>query len=600
MNLGKRRFSILGKLILTFLIVISPMYVIGTRINEWGAQLVRNEISKSLQSQIQFYRTSLENEIDRMGRIQRQYVNDEDLVSLSVTPESLTEYQKLVTVKRFQQRLVLLKESSIYIAKASVYIPPINKIISSEELAGTLPRDRLDALKRDATSLHKGLFYLDDDRLYMREYYPSNQLIDGRDPVFVLELELSIPAMQKYLTQISSYELGGAAIVKDDWDLVNTQNNEAYAIISKTVRESMTTWRDHPSQATPVENHIVTVGKQRLLTVAAYSSSLDLTVLAFVPEKAVMGPLEHYQIYLWLISFIALIVIVLFSYYVYRIIHRPLSRLVRAFRKVESGDLQVELTYKSSDEFNYLYEQFNNMVAHLKKLIFEIYEQKIRAQQSELKQLQSQINPHFLYNSFYLLYRMTKAHDFDNSTRFTKFLGDYFQYMTRNGSEEVPLERELSHVRAFAEIQTIRYMNRITFTMDPLPEACKMIIVPRLILQPIVENAYHHGFDLDHTDRHLRVYATHSELEDGMSLVAIHVEDNGQGMTEEELRTYKAKMLDEDASEEITGMLNVHRRLRLRFGDKAGVHLASREGGGLIVSVCIPFSYSDNTMMNHD
>lgn len=152
-----------------------------------------------------------------------------------------------------------------------------------------------------------------------------------------------------------------------------------------------------------------------------------------------MGPLDHYQVYLYLISLCALIVIILFSIYVYRIIHRPLSRLVRAFRKVESGDLQVELTYKSSDEFHYLYAQFNNMVAHLKKLIFEIYEQKIRTQQSELKQLQSQINPHFLYNSFYLLYRMTKAQDFENSTRFTKYLGDYFQYMTRNGSEEVPL-----------------------------------------------------------------------------------------------------------------------------------------------------------------
>lgn len=584
----QRRFSILGKLIITFLIVLSPMYVIGTRINEWGAKLVRNEISKSLESQIQFYRTSLENEIERMGRIQRQYMNDEDLESLSITAGSLTEYQKLVILKRFQQRLVLLKESSMYIERASVFIPPINKIIASDELAGDLSRDRLDQLKK-GSSMRNGLFYHEGDHLYLREYYPNTQFTSGRDPMFVLEVELSMSAMQTYLKQISNYEQGGSAIIQADWDIVQTQNTEAYSLINKTVKEQMVTLRNQSPMNDQTTNQLVKVGKQRLLLVSTYSPLLQLTLVAFVPEKTVMGPLDHYQVYLYLITLCAIVVIVLFSLYVYRIIHRPLSRLVRAFRKVESGDLQVELAYKSSDEFHDLYKQFNNMVAHLKKLIFEIYEQKIRTQQSELKQLQSQINPHFLYNSFYLLYRMTKAHDFDNSTRFTKYLGDYFQYMTRNGSEEVALELEWSHVRAFAEIQSIRYMDRISFGMEPLPERCKRVIVPRLILQPIVENAYQHGFDQDHHERHLQISSHCYEDDEGEWVVVINVEDNGKGMTEEQLRDFYAKTQEGQPSEEITGVLNVHRRLRLKFGEKAGIRIQQRDGGGLIVSVIVPF-----------
>lgn len=584
----QRRFSILGKLIITFLIVLSPMYVIGTQINEWGAQLVRNEISKSLESQIQFYRTSLENEIERMGRIQRQYMNDEDLESLSITAESLTEYQKLVILKRFQQRLVLLKESSMYIERASAYIPPIHKIIASDDLAGDLSRDRLDQLKQ-GSSMRNGLFYHEGDHLYLREYYPNTQFTEGRDPMFVLEVELSMPAMQTYLRQISNYEQGGSAIIQADWDIVQTQNTEAYSLINKTVKDQMVTLRNQSPMNDQTTNQLVKVGKQRLLLVSAYSPSLQLTLVAFVPEKTVMGPLDHYQVYLYLITLCAIVVIVLFSLYVYRIIHRPLSRLVRAFRKVESGDLQVELAYKSSDEFHDLYKQFNNMVAHLKKLIFEIYEQKIRTQQSELKQLQSQINPHFLYNSFYLLYRMTKAHDFDNSTRFTRYLGDYFQYMTRNGSEEVALEMEWSHVRAFAEIQSIRYMDRISFEMEPLPESCKRVIVPRLILQPIVENAYQHGFDQDHHERHLQISSHCYEDDDGEWIVEINVADNGKGMTEEQLRDFYAKTQEGQPSEEITGVLNVHHRLRLRFGEKAGIRIRQRDGGGLIVSVIMPF-----------
>jgi len=568
------------------------MYVVGTQINDWGSTIVRKEILKSLQTQLLFYRTSLENEIDRLLRLQREYVNDEDLESLSITSESLTDFQKLTAIKRFQTRLNVMKQSSLYVARASAYIPPISRTISTDELSGPLLADKLVQLKQDAALPQHGLFYHNGEKVLLREYYPTTQVAEERDPMFVLELELSTPKIKQYLSQMSDSKLGGAAVLHPDWEIVSTNNEAAYASISIPLREQSLQLAEAGAMEAPAEMSTVSIDQQTFLTVSAYSPALGVTLLAFVPENEIMGALDRYQLYMWLITIVAMLVVVLFSFYMYRLIHRPLQKLIRAFRKVESGDLQVALSYTSSDEFHDLYEQFNTMVTQLNKLVFEVYEQKIHVQQSELKQLQSQINPHFLYNSFYLLYRMTKAHDFDNSTRFSKYLGDYFQYVTRNGEDEVPLVMELQHVRALCEIQTIRFAGHITFSIEEMEESFKTIRVPRLILQPIVENAYQHGFELAHENRHMAIRFTTVAQDSGSKRLLIRVEDNGQGMTTEKLERWHGLLNGKDQPTEITGVLNVHRRLRLKYGDLAGVSIQSRPGGGLSVSISLPLPES--------
>src|SRR5690606_13977204 len=95
------------------------------------------------------------------------------------------------------------------------------------------------------------------------------------------------------------------------------------------------------------------------------------------------------------------------------------------------------------------------------ELIHQVYEQQLRAQSSELKQLQSQINPHFLYNTYFILYRLAKLNDNESIARFSHYLGDYFQYITRNASEDIPLEMEFKHAMTYAEIENIRFNNRI-------------------------------------------------------------------------------------------------------------------------------------------
>jgi len=287
-----------------------------------------------------------------------------------------------------------------------------------------------------------------------------------------------------------------------------------------------------------------------------------------------------------MLSGISLAVVVAFSYWIFRLIHFPLRKMVRAFRKVEKGDLSLTIVHRNYDEFQYLYGQFNVMVGKLKHSIQEVYESRIMAQQSELKQLQSQINPHFLYNTYFMVHRMADAHDVDNVAKATKYLGEYFQYITRNSSDEATVEEEWNHTLAYLEIQQMRFHNRIEARVSGVPAIeADGARIPRLILQPLVENAYQHGLKAKATGGIVEMRA--ERLKDGS--LALSVEDNGDELSDDRLlglRNRLASRREEYA--EKTGLLNVHRRLTLRFGEERGLVVSRSSLGGLKVEMVVP------------
>lgn len=587
-----KRVSIFGKLAFAFLLVITPLYVLGIYISNQGSTIVDKEISKSLQQQLQFYLLSLETEIERMVALQREFMNDEDLDELSMMHERMSTYERLSAIKRLQTRLKFIQESSMYIDSAQAYIPSVQRVVSSNREVYELNQIMLDTLKTGAYSTSHPLIFQGDE-LYVREYYPSPYNLEIRNPNFVLELKLSVPSLYRFLEQLPGYEQGGAALISESATIVSDKHHSSYQLISEKLKQHL--WIEHPDSSGG-DNAITStmrleVDQEVLLTTFQYSPSLNAYLLVYVPEHEVMGPLQKYQWYMWVIFGIGLLAIPIFAYWIYRIIHRPLRKMVGAFRKVESGILQLKIKHNSNDEFHYLYEKFNYMVAHLNTLIYEVYEQKIHLQRSELKQLQSQINPHFLYNSFYLLYRMIKAYDNENAIRFTRFLGDYYQYITRDAQEEVKLQEEVQHVRAYIEIQAIRFGERIKVDMADIPESIREITVPRLILQPIVENAYQHGFQERYENCLLSIQFRSATTPGNQPIIIIEVTDNGTGMTEEKLEQLRRTFTYEHDME-VTGLLNVHRRLRLKYGDLAGLAF-ERAASGLTVSLTIPYMKKD-------
>jgi two-component system sensor histidine kinase YesM len=269
---------------------------------------------------------------------------------------------------------------------------------------------------------------------------------------------------------------------------------------------------------------------------------------------------------------------------------KPLLELVKSFRKVENGDLQVSIKHNLNNEFGYLYERFNDMVRNLKTLIDQVYNQKILMQRAEMKQLQSQINPHFLYNSFFIINTMARIGD-ENLVTFTKLLGEYFRFVTRNSSDYIPLADEINHARVYTSIQLMRFSKRLQIQFAECPEKYSNLSVPRLILQPIIENAFEHGIEKKKSSGIIQISFEVNEKE-----LNIIVEDNGDDMADTRLTDLQRALEFTGDESEVTGIINIHRRIRLVFGEESGLQVLRSCLGGLKVIMKIKLPGDENNV----
>jgi len=577
-RLSPHRLSLFPKLILMFLVVIAPLFGLSLALNELGRQEVQSQLSDALAERMQYELQSLENELRRVAEAQQQLVNDSDLLTLSSQSPILSDYQRSQAINRLGDKLLVLQESSPYIQQASLYIVADDRLIAT---GGLHDRERLGSdLMMAAREVYRSGYAVTvwADRLFLllsSPMRPSEAEFLAKPPRYVLSMELSRSAIGDMLARIAE---DGMTVLAGDGEQWTVQSGELIAGLQEQAAE----WE--PAGAS-MSSKLVLAGSD-YLAFRAHSLSLDATLTTYLPEDSMLGSLKSYRTWFWMLVGCSIVIVVLFAYGIYLTVQRPLLTLVRQFRNVEQGQLHRIALPERRDELGMLFEKFDTMVGRLKQTIDELYVQKIRSQRSELRQLQAQIAPHFLYNSFFVLQRLITSYENEQAERLSRHLGQYFQYITRNERETAPLLEEVSHVYAYAEIQSIRYGERIRCELTPLPERWAAVPVPRLILQPVVENAFEHAFEQVLQDGELTVRFV--ELPERLDIV---VEDNGSGMSEEELEALEHRMRSEE--DELSGLVNVHRRLLIQYGEGYGLSLQARPQGGLAVTVSIPWTPSE-------
>jgi two-component system, sensor histidine kinase YesM len=578
--------SIFMRIIITFVAILLPLYMLGIFIYNSSQSSVREEISSSMISQVTFYMDGLEKEVQRILYLEYDMINDTNLDRLSAIPEAMSDIDKMQAIKNLQNRLEAVRSSSMYISNLTVYIPSINRTITDRGV------DELDlASYEELISTYNPLTeiqYMKDSPVILTESPFMDNIT--QKPMFIFKLELSRQAFADALQQFNKYAGSGSFLINSQ-----TKKNIGTSNIATEVESQIIDRLQSGQQGIlPMENNSRTV---RGMYIYTKSAELGMTLAMYVPEDVVFEPIRQYQKWFWIFTIAAAAIIVIFSLSMYRFIHKPLIELVGAFEKVEEGDLNIAIEHHHKDEFRYLYRRFNAMVENLGTLIKQVYTMKILTQKAELKQLQSQINPHFLYNSFFILHRRIKSGDYDNAMAFSQQLGNYFRFITRSADDEVPLEREVEHAHIYADIQTIRFSSRITVEFGTLPEDCRNIAVPRLILQPIIENAFEHGLEnkvsggllrIDF-ERMAEIFAQSAEntRDQGNMSVSIVVEDNGENLEDAELERLQAALSDGESQVESTGIINIHRRLRLKFGEGSGLAVSRSALGGFRVVVNI-------------
>ncbi|MFD1956541.1 sensor histidine kinase [Paenibacillus thailandensis] len=563
------RNTIFLRLIVTFLLIMLSVLALGVYLYNWLVETAREDISKTAVSQIEFYLTDLENEIERMKLLQYSLLEDEDLNELALTWQTMGTIDRMDHINSLVKRLFTIQSSSMYIKNVSVHIATIERSVSVSN--GAMPFDS-ERYYNIRSEFGRGSQVIEwNGSLFLSAAKQSG--MRDREPLFTVEIELDNQKLREALRHFDTYDGSGTMLMPESSGVVLTSGTGALAGSEL-----------HQAELAPAsDSQTVTLAGDKYYLVRANSPKLDFTMYRFIPEWVVQEPMERFYTWAWLFSILALSMIAVYALSTYKFIHRPLLTLVKSFRRMENGDLNIFLAHESKDEFGYLYGRFNQMVANLRSLIDQAYKQKIMAQRAELKQLQSQINPHFLYNSFFILNTMAKTGDVERVEQFTTLLGSYFQFVTRNASDEITLKQEVRHARMYTEIQDLRFSRRISVSFESMPEEFETLMVPRLIVQPIIENAFEHSLERKAQNGCIVVRFETDEEE-----IRIVVEDNGDELTEEKLALISHSLQDGDDRGETTGMINIHRRVRMTFGGSGGLHVSRSELGGLKATLRLP------------
>jgi len=556
------------RMIALYLVVVLPIILLSLYLYSWSYNNASDELSRAAESQLAFYLDEMEREITWLELEMFDIMEDVDLRRSSVTWSLLDAVARKNSLNYAMQRLTSIKNSSALIADVCLHLRTAGKTISAKNGIDDLDGAMFHGLYTQALK-REGRFLLHGDSLHLVALKLSG--MKDELPLFIVQIQLDEAQLRHSLSRLNLYETSGAFLIAESMDYALTSREEDEPLLTEYLNQRSAgtgamlihDWHGRTYQM----NH-------------AYSEDLQMSVVTFLPEEEVKRPLSKFKLWAWVYATATLLAVVLFSYISYKKVHKPLLLLVKGFRKMEGGVLDIRIDHNQRDEFGYLYDRFNQMIKRLQNLIEQDFKHQMMMQRAELKQLQSQINPHFLYNSFFILHSMAKVGDLERIEEFTLMIGEYFRFITRNGEDFVRLGEEVHHSRMYTEIQKLRFSRRIKVDFDELPGELEQIKVPKLIIQPIIENAYEHSLENVEQGR-LSV-----SFEVVGKLLRIIIENSGE-ISDAELEELRHRLKRSSESYEMTGMINIHRRLQLAYGEESGLVLDRSELGGLKVQIQI-------------
>ena len=582
---AKKRFrqiwqSVFMRIVVFFVCIVTVTYGIGFFLLEINIKANVEQYEAMVWRQMNLYFSTLEKEISVLNAQLYTLLSDENIEIVSYAKADALSFDSARAVNRLNEQIRYLSESS-FVEEIRLDLIGLNRQIGAVQ-GQTLyqPTDRAEILKFVKESRSDDAFVYFGDELYLMAMNGIYADFENNMLPTMVRVKVSKPYLAENIKTFSVTQDAQAALLFDEGHiLLCTENADP-----ENIRQLYYVEKNRDGGAS-----YCTYDGERCIVLSVRSESLPVEYIQVISYQAVFADmLLQEKIYIG-IGAILILLFALYTVYLYTQIKKPLAQIAEGFACIEKEEF-VELTHKQADEFTPLFHSFNRMSHRLRSLIEDVYKQKILKQKAELRQLQAQINPHFLYNSFFILKKRLSHHEWESAEHFCDMLGKYFSYITKNYDDYSTLEEEVDYARIYAEIQNMRFKGRIEAVMDPLPESYRDYLVPKLIVQPLLENAYKHG--LENMEFEAYVYV-HILADDNAKTLKIIVEDNAESVQKnQKLPEELNKLLaDQQWLETPTGIANIHRRLQLFFQGESGLMFSESSMGGLAVTLTFSTEY---------
>jgi two-component system sensor histidine kinase YesM len=319
--------------------------------------------------------------------------------------------------------------------------------------------------------------------------------------------------------------------------------------------------------------------------VAQLSEYTQWKTVGVFPLNEIMRQVSTIRYYSLIIAGVTVLVALVVSVFFTGGIARPVIELRSLMKEAEEGNLAVRFEGRQEDEIGHLGKSFNTMIEEIQKLIDMVYREQQSKREAELKSLQEQIKPHFLYNTLDTIQWMAQEHGAQDIVKVVGALTRLFRIGLSRGKEMIRLTDELEHVRSYLIIQKARYEDKFDFSLSA-EDGVLCCMVLKLTLQPLVENAIYHGIKERRGHGTIRVEALRRD-----AMLLLRVSDDGVGMSPRKLEEVRALLTASHPHGEGLagyGIHNVHERIQLSFGTRYGLSFESASDRGTTVEVLHP------------
>lgn len=574
---NEKSFSLVRRLTTTVLTLLLILLTIQIASTLWGRYVVAQELYSSTQNNVNYLRDTFEDNVQQIqqGMIDQLFYRERSQLVLFYTRlrkgsfSTGAHYQWELNQLRLE--LGIAQQMNALIDRMDVYFPRLEKSLRVQQDAISMESTPGSEIEEFYTAFHRSdsaLTRIGSD-FYIPCYYPISATSAQKGHILIA-LRLSQERIQDMLSSFNTFSGKNAFLYHYPSDTCLTSGG-----IRLGEAELEGLLANHNKADTRVE---ISVGGAKYLAMCAYSDSLGSSFIQLIPVRQISRVPSILLIgtLVFFLTMLTVILLILGSFRAY--VDRPVQALVGAYRQAGQGDFTVRVEPQQSREFTALATGFNQMTDKLEELIDTNYRQTITLQQAQLKTLQAQINPHFLYNSFFFLRSMLEDEETEVAAEFAGYLGKYFRYITKADSNLLTLENEYDHAITYLKIQLMRFGQTIRAEVPDIPEAIRNKPVPKLFLQPVLENCIEHGMAGSEEQSQIRI-----SFQTRGSRVSVVVENSGDGISPEMLAELQQKLNCSTDDSQTSGLTNVHRRLRLFFGEAGGVELAASDLGGLKV-----------------
>lgn len=546
--------SIYKSILLIFTIILLLIGLFCSFIYMQGVAIIKEEVSQMIDEQNANMARNLQDQGRQLRLMQYQFVNYKEIMNLILADAQKDEERKREIIPRIQEGLLTIWRGNSLVEEVSVVLPDIDLVIKT----GT--NGKMDQNSKNLVLISQkvpsGTLFEFEEKVIL--------ISAGRDLTYFVYLELNTNALISLLGNSNREKTG-----------INTLYNERSGeFLGRSIpikaQEDIRSYMNKKEPAAEKDKYLITAKKVK---------NTEYYCVTFMERQSINRNMNLYRTFYLFLLLIIFTSVIWYWRKMFDMVHRPMRVLVNSLNNVTGGNFEEQINYRRHDEFQYIYDSFNNMTSRLKFLVNKNARQEILLQKAQIKQLQAQISPHFFYNSFITLSNRIQEEDYEFAAEFSRQLGQYFMFVTRSGREYITLQEEMEHAKTYMNIQRIRFRNRIRVKVPALKEQYQAILVPRLILQPVIENIFKYVVEKNRSVVDLEV-----SFQEENNFLKIIIENSGD--IDPLLPERITKQLTETEGE-IHALANIHQRLSMIYPDHGGLTIQRSKLGGLCVTITV-------------